>query len=351
VNALDVAACVCANGRCGRVRTRQYWSMSDDGDDRGGRLDVTVIRDVVYAEPDGVTLRADLFLPETASLSPAIIWVHGGGWRFGSRRVAPDLSRFFASRGFAMVAVDYRLTSRATFPAQIEDLKTAIRWVRHEAATHGIDPDRIGLWGASAGGHLSSLAGLTDDATFTPDGAIYADHSSEVQAVVDGYGPIDFLQMDAHRPPPGTVSDDPETLALPRPDMRSADRDSYESLLMGAPIESCPDRVRDANPITYAHHGAPPFLILHGLSDTTIAAHQSELLYDALAAHGNDVTLCLIEGLGHGFLNRSHLDDGPPRRIRVRTLQPGDAEQQTGCTQPIFPLIEAFFRRALGAEC
>lgn len=324
--------------------------MSTDATDDGTRIGVTVVRDVLYATANDVPLRADLFLPDTdAAAAPAIIWVHGGGWRAGNRRVAPDLSRCFAARDFAMIAVDYRLTRRATFPAQIEDLKTAIRWVRSVAAEHRIDPDRIGLWGASAGGHLSALAGLTGDAMFTSAASMYTEYSSRVQAVVDGYGPIDFLQLDAHRPPPDAVSDDPESLTLPRPDMRSADPDSYESLLIGAPIESCPDQVRVANPITYVHPGAPPFLILHGLADTAIAPHQSQLLYEALAAHGNDATLCLIEGLGHGFLNRTHLDEAGARRMMVRRTLPG-GEQRTDCTQPVFATVEAFFRRVLNSR-
>ena len=100
--------------------------------------------------------------------------------------------------------------------------------------------------------------------------------------------------------------------------MRSEDADSYESLLLGAPIATCPQRVRDANPVTYARAGAPPFLIMHGLCDTTVAPHQSELLYEALAGHGNDVTLALVQGLGHGFFNRTDLDDRGGRRMTIQ---------------------------------
>jgi acetyl esterase/lipase len=309
---------------------------------------VSVLPDIVYACPDRVPLRASLYLPEgVGARVPVIIWVHGGGWRFGNRRAAPDLSRFFAERGFAMVAIDYRLSHCATFPAQIEDLKTAIRWVRSVASSHSFDGDRIGLWGASAGGHLSALAALSKGGVFESASAPYAEHSSTVQAVVEGYGPIDFLQLDLYRPPGGTPSEDPESLLLPRANMRSVDADSFESLLLGAPIETCPDRVREANPVNYAGPGAPPFLILHGLSDTTVAPHQSELLYDALAAHDNDVTLCLIERLGHGFLNRSHLDDGPPPRMHMRHHQRGSGERIDEHSGPVFPMIEAFFRRTL----
>jgi acetyl esterase/lipase len=270
-----------------------------------------------------------------------IVWVHGGGWRFGGRRAAPDLARFFASRGFAMAAIEYRLTNRAIFPAQIEDLRTAIRWLRSTAGQYGLDGNRIGLWGASAGGHLSALAALAPDGLFDRDGMPYADQPAAVQAVVEGYGPIDFLQLDAHRPPDGTVSEDPENLRMPR-GLRSVDARSFESMLLGAPIETCPERVQAANPLTYAHPGAPPFLIVHGLADTTIAPHQSELLYESLASRGNDVTLCLVPGLGHGFFNRTHLDDG--RAWTLTLKRPGGTEQRV---QPVFATVETFFRTHL----
>jgi acetyl esterase/lipase len=130
---------------------------------------------------------------------------------------------------------------------------------------------------------------------------------------------------------------------------RSAAPDSFESLLVGAPIEHAVDRVRAANPIAYAAPGAPPFLILHGTSDTTVPVHQSEILYDALAAAGTDVSLCVIEGLGHGFLNRTHLDDGPPRRVMCRRYAAGDGERVETISQPIFGIIEAFLRSRLEA--
>ncbi|MGH9370010.1 MAG: alpha/beta hydrolase fold domain-containing protein [Vicinamibacterales bacterium] len=306
---------------------------------------VEVVLDLRYAAPDDIPLLADLYVPRgIGSPPPVIVWVHGGGWRFGNRRLGPDLSRFFARSGFAMAAVDYRLSDQATFPAQIDDLKTAIRWVRSVAKTYGLDSARVGLLGSSAGGHLSALAGLAPCEMFEPADALYLEHSSSVQAVVDGYGPTDFLQIDSHRPPDDVVSDDPETVLLPRGMTRSAAPDSFESLLLGAPIETCPDRVGEANPITYAAQGAPPFLILHGCSDTTVPAHQSELLYDALAAHDAEVSLCLIDGLGHGFLNRTHLDDGPARRVTLKRHEPGGGEQVEQGDHRIFAMIESFFR-------
>lgn len=280
-------------------------------------VEVKAVRDVPYAHPGGKPLLLDLFLPQQISPLPVIVWLHGGGWRLGDRRLAPNLERYFAQSGFAMASIEYRLSGEAIFPAAVEDVKTAVRWLRGNAASYGLDAKHIGLWGSSSGGHLAALAALSGPALFQSAASEYATDSSEVQAVVDGYGPTDFLQIDTHRLSDGEVATDPESMQLPK-DLRSASPDSFESRFLGAPINTCPELVRQANPAAYAHPGTPPFLILHGLSDMAVPPHQSELLYEALAAHQNTVTLCLIEGLGHGFLNRNHLDDGPPRRVIVR---------------------------------
>src|SRR3954468_16180154 len=139
--------------------------------------------DHVYADADGRALHVDLYLPRDATdPPPLVVWLHGGGWRAGDRRSAPDLSAHFASRGMAMASIDYRLSRDAVFPAQLHDVKLALRWLRDHAAQHGFDARRIGLWGVSAGGHLAALAALTADASLDP----------AVSAVVVAYAPIDF---------------------------------------------------------------------------------------------------------------------------------------------------------------
>ena len=273
---------------------------------------IEVMRGVVYAVRPERELCADLYLPAAGTQpAPVIVWLHGGGWRFGNRRQAPDLGRFFAARGYAMVAIDYRLSAQAIFPAAVEDVKAAIRWLKSVAADYRLDPARIGLWGSSAGGHLAALAAISRDDQFRDE--LFSDFTASVAAVACAYPPVDFLQMDAHRDPSGKPSDDVESIQLP-PGMLSANADSLESLFLGAPIESRPDLVAAANPINYltpagTSHTIPPFLILHGLSDTAVPYHQSILLFDALAANGGTAELDLIEGLGHGFCNRNHLDD------------------------------------------
>ena len=305
---------------------------------------VSRVDDLVFASPGGNPLLADLYLPDGAPRPlPVIVWLHGGGWRVGDRRLAPDLGRFFAERGFAMASFDYRLSGDAIFPAAVEDVKTGIRWLRSVADVYSLDPARIGLWGSSSGGHLAAMAALSGPEAFQPADSAWATMSSAVQAVVTGYAPGDFLQMDEHRDPLGRPSEDAESIQLP-PGKRSADADSPESTFLGAPIATCPDLVRRASPLTYVKPGAPPFLIIHGQSDTAVPSHQSELLFHALAANGNDATLCLVEGLGHGFLNRNHFDQGPSRRTIVQRSHAGMLEPSHAGPPLTFGVIESFFR-------
>ncbi|MBV8142174.1 MAG: alpha/beta hydrolase, partial [Verrucomicrobia bacterium] len=173
---------------------------------------------------------------------------------------------------------------QALFPAQLEDCKAAVRWLRAHAEEFGIDPNRIGVWGASAGGNLAALLGTTGEVRDFEVGENLG-YSSRVQAVCDFFGPTDFLQMDAHRLPDGQIHSAP---------------DSPESKLVGGPIQNNPEKVRRANPITYVDQGAPPFLIVHGTLDRLVPFHQSQLLVAALEAAGAAVTFHPVEGGGHG---------------------------------------------------
>jgi acetyl esterase/lipase len=306
---------------------------------------VTTVADQPYASVAGRDLLADLFLPHGITRPvPVIIWLHGGGFRIGDRKLAPDLSRFFAGRGFAMVSIDYRLSGEATFPAAIEDVKAALRWVRAVADQYGLDPERVGLWGSSAGGYLAAMAAITAPELFSGEQAQNVAPAT-ILAVVDGYAPIDFLQIDAHRSPLEVRSGDPETAAMPTGE-RSADPGSRESLFLGAPIETVPELVRRANPVSYVTGNEPAFLILHGLRDSAIPVHQSELLFEALAAAGDEVTLMLIDGLGHAFFNRSDLDDAGKHAAQIRTT--AGASKAHFAEIAIFETIESFFARHLG---
>jgi len=247
-----------------------------------------VERDIVYARVGDRKLLLDLYLPAEGSAPlPVIVWVHGGGWRSGSKG-SGGRARPMLGRGYAVVDVGYRLSGEAIFPAQVEDCKAAVRWVRANAAKYGLDPDRIGAWGRSAGGHLVAFLGTAGDVKEF-DTEANAEYSSRVQAVCDWFGPTDFLQMDKH-------SLDGSRLIHDSPG-------SPESLLVGGPIQEKPYRslAGKANPIKYVTKDDPPFLIMHGDKDMSVPLHQSELLYDALKKVGVDATLYVVKGGGHGL--------------------------------------------------
>ena len=246
---------------------------------------VTVHRDLIYGRVGERELPLDLYLPpDTSSAVPVVIWVHGGGWRGGSKGNggrALNMTR----RGFAVVDVEYRLSGEALFPAQIEDCKTAVRWVRANAKKYNLDPDRIGAWGSSAGGHLVAMMGLThDENVFETDD--HSQYSSQVQAICNWFGPTDFLRMNDFE---GRIDHDAV--------------DSPESRLIGGPIQENKEKVAAANPIIYVSKNDPPMLIMHGGKDLSVPYNQSELLYAAMQKAGLDVTLYKVVNAGHGFGN------------------------------------------------
>lgn len=242
-----------------------------------------VLEDIAYVPGGHERQKLDLYLPPTGSRWPLVVAIHGGAFRMGSKEGEP--AGVFVGRGFAVAAINYRLSQHAVFPAQIEDGKAAVRWLRANAARYGYDPERVASYGASAGGHLAAMLGTAGDAKVFEVGA-NLEVSSRVQAVVDFFGPTDFLQMDAHRPSPeAMVHDTP---------------DSPESQLVGGPIRDNPDRVARANPITYVTPDDPPFLVVHGDADLLVPHHQSELLEAALRKAGVRVRLVTIQGGPHG---------------------------------------------------
>ena len=222
-------------------------------------------------------------------MRPLIVWIHGGAFRMGSKEGDADnpLPFDYLAQGFALASINYRLSQHAIFPAQIEDCKAAVRWLRAHAEQYRLDPTRFVAWGPSAGGHLAAMLGTTGHVTEFEVGA-HLDVSSRVQAVVDYYGPTDFLQMDAQRLPDGMIHNTP---------------DSPESELVGGPIQENRNRVARCNPITYVSSDTPPFLIVHGDRDPLVPYGQSVLLVDALQKAGRDVTFYTVSGGGHGHFS------------------------------------------------
>jgi acetyl esterase/lipase len=257
----------------------------------------------VYSRAGDQDRLADLYIPQAEAAPGIVLWLHGGGWRFGDRRLGPDLAAFAARSGLAVVSIDYRLSDEAKFPAQVEDVKTAVRWVRSVAGQFGWNANRIGLWGSSAGGHLAACAALSADDEFLT--SEHSNYLSSVQAVVDGYGPTNFARIDSDRASV-PVGDDAESLAIGHV-LPAGHPDSFESRLLGAAVGTSETEVQLADPVHHVRAGSPPFLILHGQADSLIPSPQSEYLFNALTAAGNDVTLILFEKLKHGFFNHPNL--------------------------------------------
>jgi acetyl esterase/lipase len=240
-------------------------------------------RDLAYRTDGHERQKLDLYLPEKSDRpAPLIIWIHGGGWQGGSKENALPLRQGWVERGYAIASINYRLSGHAVFPAQIEDCKAAIRWLRAHAAQYHIDPTRFGVWGSSAGGHLAALVGTSGDGK-TLDVGEHLDQSSRVQAVCDYYGPTDLLAFVSR---PGY-----ENHANPR---------SPESLLLGGAVKEKPELAKAANPLTYITPDDPPFLIVHGDLDPIVPLQQSELLFTALKSAKLSAHFHTIHGAGHG---------------------------------------------------
>jgi acetyl esterase/lipase len=249
-------------------------------------------RAVEYAAPPGYRpLLLDLYVPR-GDRPPVVVFLHGGGWRLGTRSVFcptwrdwdPDPFHRLVAAGFAVASVDYRLSGEAVFPAQLHDVTAAVRWLHTRAEELGVDAGRIVAWGESAGAHLAVLLGLTAD---RPDLADLVGGASvpAPAGVVDWYGPADLTTL-ASQARPDAVT-------------RSDAADSRESLLIGAPLPEAPELARRAGPVTYVHAAAPPFHIAHGADDRFVPADQSRELAALLHGAGVPVTLDIVPGADH----------------------------------------------------
>lgn len=239
--------------------------------------------------------KLDIYLPdESEGPFPVIVWIHGGafmGCDKADLQVLPSLEGL--KRGYAIVAINYRMSGEARFPALVHDAKAAVRWIRANARTYHFDPSRIAAWGGSAGAYLALMLGTTVGVNKLEDLTMgNPDQPSTVQAVVDWFGPSDFLKMDEQLEESGL---------RPLPGMDHSGADSPESLILGRKITEIPEEVRAANPLTYIQPKAPPFLIQHGTRDATVPVQQSLVAAAALrAVLGDDmVTLELLEEAGH----------------------------------------------------
>jgi acetyl esterase/lipase/ketosteroid isomerase-like protein len=236
--------------------------------------DVELRPNIVYANPSRPLRMHVLLLRNAATSRPAILFIHGGGWTEGTReRGLPSLIHF-VKKGYVAASIEYRLSGEAIFPAQIDDVRMAIEYLRTHADELGIDPRRVAVWGQSAGGHLAALAGTSFEGAARPD------------LVIDWNGPTDFL----------------EPRELERLEKRKADQGQPTfamERLLGGPVKERRELALAANPIRWVTPGDPPFLILHGSGDEEVSISQSESLRDALANAGVEVTLKIFPGEGH----------------------------------------------------
>jgi acetyl esterase/lipase len=243
--------------------------------------DIVKLEDIPYRSIDDQQLYLDIVQPKLLPEAPmpVVLYLFGSGWAENRRKDSEqNPATFLASwTGMSVVSIDYRLSDQAIFPAQIADARAAVRWLRTHSGEYHLDPQRIGVWGYSAGGNLAALLGVTSDSADLDDTLDEQEVSCQVQAVVTVSAPIDFLLL-------GGWHNDP---------------DSAEARLVGGQIHGRLELIRRTNPITYVHTNMPPFLLLHGDQDDIVSMQQSQLFYEALINVGADATFQILAGAGH----------------------------------------------------
>jgi len=244
--------------------------------------DVKIERDIEYARVGDISLKLDLYVPMKAKSPPLVVWVHGGAWKGGSKNNPSVLP--LTDRGYALASVDYRLSPVAQFPAQVHDIKAAIRYLRATAKEHGISAERIAISGGSAGGHLAALVGVSNgDKELEGDVGPRLDQSSDVQAIVVFYGASNLTTILAQSTPYGV-------------NMRAP---ALELLLGGQP-DSRPELARLASPVFHVDAKDPPLLWFHGDQDPQMPINQGHELIGAYKKHGLSATFEPVYGGTHG---------------------------------------------------
>lgn len=243
------------------------------------------IRDITYTETPHGPLLLDLYLPDRATPSPVplVLFVHGGGWRNGSKETMRGQG--FTDSGFAVASLNYRLTGTAPWPAQIHDCKAAVRWLRAHSREYGWHPDRIGAWGTSAGGHLVAMLAVTGNRAEWEGEHGPRKVSSALQAACNWCGPTDLLSL--HDP----------ARRVPRQDVIV----EVTEALIGGKLEARMEAARHASPLLHIGPGCPPVFTMQGLEDDVVSPAHAQPFHDRMLAAGNDSELHLLAGAGHGF--------------------------------------------------
>jgi acetyl esterase/lipase len=279
--------------------------------------------DLAYASlSEAETL--DLYLPQGAGPFPLLINIHGGGFLNGDKSwVDRYLALTLLANGYAIASLDYRLSGEATFPAALQDVKAAVRFLRLNASRYRLDPERFAVLGQSAGGNLAAMLGVTGGIPAFDDPALGSPGvSSRVQAVIVWFGPIDFASMDKQA----------RTQGCSKTNQQNGEAWSYVSKYLGAPLAQVPQLVKQSSPLSYITQDDPPFLVQQGNEDCIVPIAQSELLVQALKSGGVDVQYTLLQGIGHGDSGLPPVFQSPKNlrrilqflQIKLRTTNPPD---------------------------
>jgi len=242
--------------------------------------DVSIEKGIEYANPDNQHLQLNLARPKAGDgLKPAIICIHGGGFRAGIRDGYDGLCIKLAQEGFVALTVSYRLAPKYPFPAAVHDTKAAVRWVRANAAKHGIDPKRIGVTGGSAGGHLAQFLGVTGEVQEFEGDCGNPEQSSKVNCVVNVYGPSDFTKSYG----------------------KSVDAAEVLPLFLGGNLQTARAAHIRSSPLNWVTPNASPTLLIHGTEDKYVAHEQAVWIHERMKSAGVESELLTLEGAGHGF--------------------------------------------------
>ena len=238
-------------------------------------------KNIIYAQVNNRNLLLDIYMPPAKANPNLVVWVHGGAWHSGTK-ANPPLA--LLSSGYAIASVDFRLSTEAPFPAQIHDIKAAIRFLRGNAKKYGYRADKIVIWGSSSGGHLVALTGTTNNNPYYEghEGA-YLKESSSVQGIIDFYGPTNFLTILSQSTPHGINVRAP---AL--------------AILLGKPVDQAQELAKKASPVYQVDPSDPPILIVHGDQDIQVPVNQSLELMAAYKKAGLNCQLEIVPGAGHG---------------------------------------------------
>lgn len=275
-------------------------------------------RDLVFAEVDGKKLALDLYLPESVANPPLVVWIHGGGWVSGNKKECKV--QWLTDHGYAVASISYRLSDVAVFPAQLHDCKGAIRWLRANAAKYGYSTEKIAVAGSSAGGMLALLLGTTgSDRKLEGEVGGNLDFSSRVDAVVDYYGPSDFVIR---------IKTQPEITLKP---------EGAVYKLLGGPADEKIELARMASAVSHVSSDDPPLLIFHGAKDSLVEPQQAVILEQAYRAMELPVELVMIPNAGHGgkeFFTQVQKDKVISFLRTVGAAKPGDlpSKSKTGVT-------------------